>query len=70
MNNLFSRKNILLFVVGGVVIMLGYILLAQGPVNNPLSLTWAPILLIVGYCVVIPVAIILKDNKKETKTKN
>ena len=70
MNNLFSRKNILLFVVGGVVIMLGYILLAQGPVNNPLSLTWAPILLIIGYCVVIPVAIILRDNKKETKTKN
>ena len=68
MNNLFTGKQILLFVAGCIVLIIGYILLAQGPVDNPLSLSWAPFLLIGGYCVLIPVAIILKDNKQK-KTK-
>jgi uncharacterized membrane protein YbhN (UPF0104 family) len=68
MNNLFTGKQILLFVAGCSVLIMGYILLAQGPVDNPLSLSWAPFLLIGGYCVLIPVAIILKDNKQK-KTK-
>jgi hypothetical protein len=68
MNNLFSKKNITLFLIGCLVIATGFVLLAQGPVDNPLSITWAPFLLITGYCVLIPVAIILKD-KEPKKTK-
>jgi hypothetical protein len=54
----FTSKNYILFAIGLVVIILGYITLAYG------SITLAPILLVLGYCVIIPVAIII-DGKKE-----
>ena len=68
MNNILSAKNITLFLIGCLVLITGYILLAQGPVDNPLSITVAPVLLVIGYCVLIPVALILK-SKEPKKTK-
>jgi len=50
----FGRKNYLLFGVGAVVIVAGYVALARG------SITLAPILLLTGYLVVIPWAIVTK----------
>ena len=69
MKKIFSGKNIQLLIVSCVVIILGYIFLAQGPVNNPLSLTWAPIMLLLGYCVLVPVAIIMKEKKNPKEKK-
>jgi hypothetical protein len=43
-------------------LLLGYFCLSRGPEDNPLSLTVAPILLVLGYCVIIPVSIILKGR--------
>ena len=49
----FSRTN-LWFAIGGLaMIALGYYLLAQG------SITLAPVLLVLGYVVLLPLAIIL-----------
>jgi hypothetical protein len=48
-----ERKNIGLFGAGIGSAVLGYVLLSQG------SLTAAPILLVAGYCVLIPLAFIL-----------
>ena len=49
----FSAIN-LAFAVGALLsITIGYWLLAQG------SITWAPILLIAGYVILVPLAIIL-----------
>jgi len=45
----------------------GYICLGQGPVNNPLSLTVAPVILVAVYCFLIPFAIIA--HKKDAKNK-
>ncbi len=50
----FTRKNYLFLAAGCAIITIGYLLLARG------SITLAPILLILGYCVLIPVAIMLK----------
>ena len=50
----FGRKNYILFGVAAVIIVAGYIALAQG------SITLAPILLLLGYLVVIPWAILAK----------
>ena len=50
----FGRKNYILFGVGALVIVAGYIALASG------SITLAPILLLLGYLVVIPWAILVK----------
>ena len=69
MQRLFTGKHISFFIISIAVLIVGYILLAQGPVNNPASLSWAPLFLICGYCVLFPVAIILKDDKKTKEKK-
>ena len=53
----FGMKNYLLFAVAMVVIIIGFITLGQG------SMTLAPVLLILGYCVLIPVSLIVRDKK-------
>ena len=49
----FSKINLLLAAAGLAAIVLGYVLMAQG------SITLAPLLLVVGYAVLIPLAIVL-----------
>lgn len=52
----FTRKNYYILLAGLAVIILGYISLAMG------SITLAPILLVLGYCVVVPVAILYRGG--------
>jgi len=54
--------------VGCIVTVLGFFLLAQGPADNPLSRTWAAIFLVLGYCAIIPLALLRRqsDNSKPT----
>ena len=58
----FRRKNWILFGLGIAVIGLGYFLLSIPPADGFWSLTMAPVLLVVGYCVIIPASILLKDG--------
>lgn len=60
----YGRRNYLLFGVAILVILLGFYTLSQG------SITWAPILLVLGYCVLIPVALILKSRPDEDEPSN
>jgi hypothetical protein len=48
-----ERRNLLLIGAGLGAVILGYVLLSQG------DMTLAPILLVAGYCVLIPLAFIL-----------
>lgn len=50
----FGKKNQILFGVGFGVILVGYFLLSRN------DTTLAPLFLVVGYCVLIPLAIMLK----------
>jgi uncharacterized membrane protein HdeD (DUF308 family) len=56
----FGKRNWMVLGAGLAAIVLGFIALASG------SITLAPILLVLGYCVLIPVGIMIKD--KETNT--
>lgn len=56
---IFGKRNYILFAVGLLVIIAGFIFLGTG------DTVFAPILLVLGYCVIIPIAIIIKDKKKE-----
>ncbi|MFC1544977.1 hypothetical protein ACFL4X_02300 [Gemmatimonadota bacterium] len=49
----FSQKNLLLFLVALVVIVIGHVSLGMG------SITFAPVCLVAGYCVLVPLAIII-----------
>jgi hypothetical protein len=61
--NIFDRLNYRYFMAGIGVIILGYIAMMQGPWNSFLSLHLAPMLLLVGYCVLIPIAILKRSVK-------
>lgn len=70
MKKLFSGNNILLFIISIVVLIVGYIFLSQGPVDNPLSISVAPFILVGGYCIFVPFSILYKGKqKKENKKK-
>ena len=57
----FNKKNYLLFGIGILVIILGYIIMVTGEVNSVQSVKLAPVLLVIGYLVIIPLSIFYKD---------
>ena len=57
----FNKKNYLLFGIGIIVIILGYIIMVTGEVNSFQSVKLAPVLLVIGYLVIIPLSIFYKD---------
>lgn len=59
-----GKTNYLLAALGLLVIVIGYVCLAQPPVNGSLTLTVAPILLVAGYCVIMPLAILWRGKKQ------
>jgi hypothetical protein len=75
-----NQKNLLWAGVGLLVIIAGYLFMATGITdepalpngtwNNPMAITVAPILLVIGYCVLIPFAILKLFNKQEKTTDN
>ncbi|KPJ60423.1 MAG: hypothetical protein AMJ46_06625 [Latescibacteria bacterium DG_63] len=50
----FTRKNWSVLLLGVLVIVVGFFALSKG------SITLAPILLVLGYCVIVPLAILMK----------
>lgn len=52
----YGKKNYIWFAISMAVIILGYFLLAQG------SMTLAPVLLVGGYCVLIPISLLIKGR--------
>jgi len=70
MNGLFSTINLKLFAVSIAALIIGYVLLAQGPVENPLSKSVAPIILVTTYCVLIPISIVFSGKNKAKATQD
>lgn len=58
----FGTRNYIFFGAAMVSIILGYITLGQG------SITLAPILLVLGYCVLVPISLIIKGNPGEKES--
>ena len=69
----YSKNNFLIFGLGIVVIIIGYMLMSTGisdeashqtAWNNPLAVSVAPVVLVIGYCVIIPYAILRMFRNK------
>ncbi len=58
----FKKINYLIFLVGLLLIVSGYIIMAMGEVDSFQSITLAPILLFLGYIVAIPIALIYRTK--------
>ena len=57
----YKRKNYVLFGVGVFVIIVGYLIMYLGEVNSFQSLVISPLLLLVGYLVIIPIALLIRQ---------
>ena len=64
----FERENYIIVGVGLLVIVLGYIALSQDGVEGFLPLTVAPILLLVGYCVIVPFGIMYRKKNRPAES--
>ena len=65
----FTKTNYVIFALAAVVLVIGYVFLSIGPADSPQSLTIAPIILVFGYCVLVPMAIFWrKKTPASTKT--
>ncbi len=70
------RQNYLILAVGLLVILTGFALMSTGITeepavpdgtwNNPMAINVAPALLVIGYCVIIPFAILKYFGKKDS----
>jgi hypothetical protein len=64
----FDKVNYQIMGVGILLIVLGYVALAQKPWDAFLPLVVSPILLVIGYCVVIPVGILYRKKTSAQST--
>ncbi len=59
-----GKQNFMILGVGLLVILAGYLTMLTGSVEGFLPLVVAPILLVVGYCVLIPIGILYRHSSK------
>ncbi len=59
-----NRKKIILLALGVLMLVVGFVCLGQGPANNPISLTVAPVILVLAYLVIIPLGILWSGEKQ------
>jgi hypothetical protein len=62
----FKKINYQILAIGVLCIVLGYIALAQEPWDGTMALVVAPILLVIGYCFLIPLGILFRKRSSET----
>ncbi|MCQ2063151.1 MAG: hypothetical protein MJY99_07415 [Fibrobacter sp.] len=60
-----NKKNIILVAIGVLLLVVGFVCLASGPAENPISLTVAPLILTLAYVVVIPLGILFGGKKQD-----
>lgn len=60
-----QRQNYVILGVGLLVIIAGYLAMMEGSVEGFLPLVVAPILLVIGYCIVIPFGILYRNREKK-----
>jgi hypothetical protein len=59
-----DKTNFAIIGLGVIVIIAGYIALSGSTVDGFAQLTVAPILLVIGYCIVIPFGIMYRKKEK------
>jgi hypothetical protein len=62
-----EKTNFIIIGVGIIVLVIGYILMSENSVNGFLPTVVSPILLVLGYCVIIPYGILKKPKKHESE---
>ncbi len=59
-----TKKNYMIIGLGIVLIIVGYIFMSENSVDGFMPTVIAPILLVLGYCVAIPLGILYRDKSE------
>jgi hypothetical protein len=65
----FEKKNITFILIGIGVVTLGYIMMAMSETMGFVALDVSPIVLLIGYLVIIPMGIMYGAHRKTTEVK-
>ena len=57
-----SRENFIIIGIGALAIIAGYIAMLSGSIEGFVPLVLAPLLLVAGYCVIIPFGILYRKG--------
>jgi hypothetical protein len=58
-----QRMNYIILITGVITVLVGFLVMSAGDAVSSLSVTVAPLILFIGYCVIIPLGIIYKQKK-------
>ena len=58
-----DRNNYKLFAIGILIILFGYYLMLSGETTSFYSTKLSPIILVIGYCIILPFSIFYKFKK-------
>ncbi|HTX99982.1 MAG TPA: hypothetical protein VMG09_08165 [Bacteroidota bacterium] len=59
-----GKENFRIIGIGILVIVAGYLAMLEGSVEGFLPLVLAPILLVAGYCVIVPIGIMYRKKER------
>ena len=62
----FGKENFIIIAIGIIDLIIGYFFLSQSPPDGTGPMVIAPILLVLGYCVIIPYGILKKPKSEES----
>jgi len=65
-----EKENFMIIGLGIVLLIIGYVLMAQNSVDGFMPTVVAPLLLVAGYCVVIPYGIMKKPKSELNAVKD
>ncbi len=57
-----TKHNFMIMGIGLLVIIAGYLAMLEGSVEGFMPLVVAPILLVTGYCIIVPLGILYKKS--------
>jgi hypothetical protein len=57
-----AKENYVIMGIGIAVIAAGYLAMLEGSIEGFLPLVLSPILLVIGYCVIVPLGILYKKS--------
>ncbi|MFZ1731621.1 MAG: DUF3098 domain-containing protein [Bacteroidota bacterium] len=58
-----QKINYMILAFGVAVVIVGFLVMSAGDATSSLSVTLSPIILFIGFCVIIPIGIIYKQPK-------
>jgi len=61
-------KAFIIFGIGILTIIIGYFIMASGDTYSFRTLTLAPVILLIGYLIIIPTAILLRKKNPTEKS--